>query len=107
MIRHVVCLTWKTGVTDAEIEVRDHHLQAGQYAVLVALPGQIPEIRAYTVGSDLAIMDGNADFAIVADFDDADALRRYQHHPAHRAVLDGQIFPILASRAGVQLEIGP
>ncbi len=99
MIRHVACLTWKPGVTAPEVE--------GVRAALVALPGQIPEIRAYTVGSDLAIMDGNADFAIVADFDDADALRRYQHHPAHRAVLTEQIFPILASRAAVQLEIGP
>ena len=76
-------------------------------AALVALPGQIPQIRAYAVGSDLGIMDGNADFAIVADFDDADALRRYQDHPAHRAVLTEQILPILASRVAVQLEIGP
>ncbi len=99
MIRHVACLTWKSGVTDADVEAIR--------AKLVALPEQIPEIRAYTVGSDLAIMDGNADFGIVADFDDVDALRLYQQHPAHRAVLTEQIFPILAARAAVQLEIGP
>ena len=99
MIRHVACLTWKPGVTAAEVEaVR---------VALVALPGQVPEIRAYTVGSDLTLTDGNADFAIVADFDDADAWRRYQHHPAHRAVLTEQILPILAARAAVQLDLGP
>jgi Stress responsive A/B Barrel Domain len=99
VIRHVACLTWTEGATAADIEaVR---------AALVALPGQIPEIRAYVVGPDLEIMDGNADFVIVADFDDVDGLRRYQHHPAHRAVLEGRILPILAARAAVQVELGP
>jgi Stress responsive A/B Barrel Domain len=99
MIRHVACLTWKTDVTDAEIEA----VRAG----LVALPGQIPEIRDYTVGSDLGAVGGNAHFAIVADFDDVDAWRRYQRHPAHEAVLTERIRPILAARAAVQLEFGP
>jgi len=99
MIRHVACLTWKAGVTDAEIEA----VRAG----LVELPGLIPEIRAYTLGSDLGAVDGNAHFAIVADFDDVDAWRRYQDHPAHQAVLTERIRPILAARAAVQVELGP
>jgi hypothetical protein len=99
VIRHVACLTWTEAATPADIEaVR---------LALVALPGQIPEIRAYAVGPDLEIMEGNADFVIVADFDDVDGLRRYQHHPAHRAVLEERIRPILAARAAVQVELGP
>jgi stress responsive alpha/beta barrel protein len=99
VIRHVVCLTWKRDVTDAEIEaVR---------AELVKLPGKIPEIRDYMVGSDLGVGAGNAHFAIVADFDDVDAWRRYQAHPAHEAVLAERIRPILAARAAVQLQFGP
>jgi hypothetical protein len=99
VIRHVVCLTWKVDTTDEAVEaVR---------AALVELPGQIPEIRDYAVGSDLGVVDGNAHFAIVADFDDVDAWRRYQRHPAHEAVLAERIRPILAARAAVQLELGP
>ncbi|HSO95669.1 MAG TPA: Dabb family protein [Acidimicrobiia bacterium] len=97
MIRHVVCLTWSVDATPADVEA----VRAG----LVALPGQIPEIRSYAVGSDLSVVDGNADFAIVADFDDVAAWRRYQEHPAHQAVLTERIRPILASRAAVQHEL--
>jgi hypothetical protein len=99
VIRHVVCLTWKVDATDADI--------AAVRAAVAELPGQIPEIRNYTFGSDLGIVDGNAHFAIVADFDDVDAWHRYQRHPAHQAVLADRIRPILAARAAVQLELSP
>ena len=36
-----------------------------------ALPGQIPELRAYDVGADEGLVPGNGDFAVVADVDDA------------------------------------
>jgi hypothetical protein len=99
VIRHVVGITWTADTTDADV--------AAVRAALAELPGQIPEIRAYTFGTDLGLVDGNADFAIVADFDDVDAWHRYQHHPAHRAVLTDRIRPFLAARAAVQLEFAP
>lgn len=99
MIRHVVVLTWVADVTDADV--------AAARASVAALPAQIPEIRAYTFGSDLGVVDGNAHFAIVADFDDVDAWHRYQRHPAHQAVLTDRIRPIVARRAAVQFELGP
>lgn len=99
MIRHVVGLTWTVDATDADV--------AAVRAALAELPGQIPEIRGYTFGTDLGLVDGNADFAIVADFDDVDGWRRYQRHPAHQAVLTDRIRPILAARAAVQLEFAP
>lgn len=99
MIRHVVGLTWTNDATDTDV--------AAVRAALAALPEQIPEIRAYTFGSDLGLVDGNADFAIVADFDDVDAWHRYERHPAHQAALTDRIRPILAARAAVQLEFAP
>ncbi len=99
MIRHVVGLTWTADATEAHV--------AAIRAALAELPGQIPEIRVYTFGSDLGLVDGNADFAIVADFDDVDAWRRYERHPAHQAVLTDRIRPILAARAAMQLEFAP
>ena len=97
MLRHVVCFTWSDAATPADIDA--------VIAGLAELPGLIPEIRAYTVARDLGLRAGNADLAIVADFDDADGWRRYLEHPAHPAVLRERIQPIVAHRAVVQCEV--
>ncbi len=97
MLRHVVCLTWSDAATPAAVDA--------VIAGLTELPGVIPEIRAYTVASDVGLAAGNADLAIVADFDDAAGWRRYLDHPAHLAVLQERIRPILAQRAAVQCEV--
>lgn len=95
MLRHVVTFTWNEAATPAALDVI--------VAALLALPGQIPELRSYHVGPDAGLDDGNADFAIVADFDDEAGWRAYQEHPAHQAVRD-LLRPIVASRAAVQHE---
>jgi hypothetical protein len=97
MLRHVVCLTWHPDATADEV--------AAVHAALAELPAQIPELRAYAFGPDVGLASGNADFAVVADFDDADGWRRYMEHPAHQAVLADRIRPILASRTAVQHQI--
>ncbi len=94
-VRHVVLLTWKEGTDAAAVRA----VAEG----LAALPDAIPELREYRFGADLGIADGNADFAIVGDFDDVEAWRRYQEHPEHQRVIVELIRPILASRAAVQL----
>jgi len=99
VLRHVVCLTWsETATPDAVAAVLDG---------LRALPAQIPEIRAYSVGPDLALAAGNADLAIVADFDTVEDWRTYQQHPAHQQVIVERIRPILAARAAAQLHWEP
>ena len=97
MLRHVVCLTWTEDATPEAV--------AAVEAALAELPARIPELRAYRFGGDAGLVSGNADFAVVADFDDADGWRRYMEHPAHQAVLVDRIRPILASRVAVQLQI--
>jgi hypothetical protein len=77
MLRHVVLFTWKADASDVEIRAFAEGL--------AALPGRIPEIRSYRFGPDAGLAGGgNDDFALVADFDDAEAYRRYTEHPAHR-----------------------
>lgn len=73
---------------------------------LAALPAKIPELRSYKFGADAGINAGNADFAVVADFDDVDAYLVYRDHPEHRAIIDAYITPIVASRSAVQFELG-
>jgi hypothetical protein len=96
MLRHVVCLTWTEGATPDAIDAAAR--------ALAALPAQIPELRGFAIGRDLGLAAGNADFAIVADFDDAAGWRRYQEHPAHQAVLVERLRPIIAARAAAQFE---
>lgn len=77
MITHVAVFTWAEGTTAdqvAEIE-----------AALLTLPELIPSIRRYTVGANAGLVDGNADFAVVATFDDVDGWRAYEHRPRSRA----------------------
>ena len=53
----------------------------------------------------MGLAAGNADFAVVADFADADAWQRYQTHPAHVAVVERHVVPNFERRHAVQLEI--
>jgi len=96
VLRHVVCLTWVDDVAPAAVDAVVDGLRA--------LPAQIPELRGYWVGTDRRLATGNADLAIVADFDDDAGWRAYQQHPAHIAVLTERIRPILAHRAAVQFD---
>ena len=95
-LTHVVLLSWKDGTTDRQI--RD--LTEG----LAALPGLIPEIRAYRFGPDARLAEGHADFAVVADFDSAEAYGTYASHPAHRDLIDRLLTPILERRWALQFE---
>jgi hypothetical protein len=96
MFRHVVLFRWAEGVTGEQ--------QQAIAAELAKLPAQIPAIREYRVGPDAGLSPANHDFAVVADFDDAGGYLAYRDHPAHRAVVDTHITPILAERAAVQYE---
>jgi len=97
MFRHVVLLRWKPEATPEQ--------RAAVETGLAALPGLIPQIRAYTIGSDAHVNDGNYDLVVVADFDDVDGYLVYRDHPDHRAVIREHITPILAERAAIQHEM--
>ncbi len=93
-LRHVVCFTWKPGTEPAAIQA--------VVDALSALPAVIPELTDYHFGTDLTMADGNADFAIVGDFEDAAAWTRYHQHPEHQRVIVEVIRPISASRTAAQ-----
>jgi len=93
--RHVVVLDL-SGATDTQVEDVITRLRT--------LPAVIPELRAYEVGRDAGLSDGNSTLAVVADFDDADGYRAYRDHPEHRRIIDERILPILKGRAAVQHE---
>ena len=73
-------------------------------AELNRLPALLPVLRAYRMGADLGINEGNFEWAAVADFDDLEGYLTYRDNPEHRAIIAEFIRPIIAERAAIQYE---
>jgi hypothetical protein len=97
MIRHVVVLTW---LPEATQEQRQHVLDE-----LATLSPLMRGLLSYSFGPDAGLVAGNADLAIVADFDDADAYLAYKDHPVHLDVMKNAVSPILQARSAVQFQV--
>ena len=69
------------------------------------LPSKIPCILSYRFGCDLGVIDGNVDFAVVADFADQEGLATYTNHPDHQEVIQTLVRPIMAQRDAIQYVI--
>ncbi|WP_157219804.1 Dabb family protein [Flavisphingomonas formosensis] len=87
MIRHLCLIRYKDPAS-----VTPQMQQRIEQAYL-SLPGLIPGILSMQVGRDRGLLEGNADLAIQATFEDEEAFRRYSVHPAHGEV----IFPVLGA----------
>ncbi len=97
MIRHVALFAWIPEATD-----KQKHQVAEE---LRALPPLLTGLRSFHAGPDAGIIEGNFDFAVVADFDDTESYLAYRNHPAHRAVVEQVTNPITKERVAVQYEI--
>lgn len=97
-IRHIV--TWQFAATDPA-EKAEHAARAT--AALRGLVGVVDDIRSLETGTDV-VGGGNWDLAVLAEFDDADALGRYQVHPAHQEVA-AFIRSVVSARACVDFEV--
>jgi hypothetical protein len=97
VIRHVSVLTF---TADAGAD----QMQAIT-AALSTLPGRLPALRAYNIGPDIGLSDGNGSFVVVADFDDTAGYESYRDDPEHQRILAELIRPVLAARAAAQYEI--
>ncbi len=94
MLRHVALFRWKPEATAENIARLEHGLSG--------LPAKIPAINAYHFGRNLGIQQGNADFAVVADFADQAGFEAYTRDPVHQAVINERLRPILAHREAIQ-----
>jgi Stress responsive A/B Barrel Domain len=95
VFRHVVLFRWKPGTDPAALTALER--------ALAELPGQVPEIESYRFGRDASLTAGNFDFAIVAEFADEAAWRRYVDHPAHQKLVAERVRPIVLERAAAQV----
>ncbi len=80
MLKHIVLFKFKPGTKDADII----NAEKG----LAGLPARISEIKRYEFGQDVVQSDRSYDFALVSEFDDLEALKRYRMHPYHLAVVN-------------------
>jgi hypothetical protein len=83
-------------MTDAQKE--------GLRAGLGRLPEVIPEIRSFRFGEDAGLNEGNFDFVVTADFDDASGYLAYRDHPDHKQLVAELMGPFVTKRAAVQFE---
>jgi Stress responsive A/B Barrel Domain len=97
VVRHVALFHWKADTTAEDVSKVEEALHQ--------LPTKIACIQSYRFGRDLGVQDGNADFALVADFVDQEALETYANHPDHQAVLTTLIRPITDRRVAIQYVI--
>ena len=89
-IRHVVLLHFTEKATPQAIAA----LNAG----LKKMKSQVPEIISYTFGSDLKIVSGQADFAIVADFENEKDYKTYAASKPHVDLVTNLVKPMLKTR---------
>lgn len=93
MITHIVIFSWKPAVTQGEVD------SFGQ-----ALSRMAAELADWVVirhGPDLALREGNGDYALLATFPNKAGGDAYQAHPTHKAFVRDFVIP-LASRLAIQ-----
>jgi quinol monooxygenase YgiN len=79
MIKHIVFLKFQP---DAGAEQSQEVIDE-----LRALPSQIDVIREYEVGEDVLKSPRSWDVALIGTYDSLEALKTYNDHPAHVAVV--------------------
>jgi Stress responsive A/B Barrel Domain len=97
MIRHVVLFTWDEEMTD--------EMERQFAAELTALAPKLAGLRSYHAGPDAGVIEGNFDFAVVADFDDAESYLAYRGNAEHQDIIKRLSAPHSKNRASVQYEI--
>jgi len=97
MIKHVVLLNWKEGVSQERIDAVTSEFRK--------LKNKIEEIKAYEFGHDAGIYNGNANYALIAEFESESDLKAYVVHPKHQEFLSKVAGPILESFQSAQFKI--
>ena len=79
MLKHYVLLRYRPDTSAAHV--------AAFCERMLALRGSIGEILSLEIGRDELRDARSWDLILIMEFDSVDALRAYQRHPAHRAVM--------------------
>jgi hypothetical protein len=97
MLRHYVFLKYRDGTSDEHV--------TGFCARMLALRDVIAEIRHLEIGLDELHDARSWDLVLIMEFASVDALRAYQRHPRHLAVMAFNE-PFVANVASVDFTAG-
>ena len=94
MLTHIVLISLKEGITDAQVQAAlDGY---------TALPDAIPEMRSAESGRDVGLTPKSADLALMATFDSTEDFTTYREHPAHQAYAQERVVPIAETFTVIQ-----
>jgi Stress responsive A/B Barrel Domain len=93
MIRNIVLMRGRSGHDPARMEEILEELRAMR----------IPGLGRMWAGSNLGLREGNWDYGIVADLEDAEAYRRYDTDAEHNRIR-GELVPLIEQTARCQIE---
>lgn len=97
MIKHIVA--WRL------IEEKDKSASAAEIKTLLEdLRGKIPGLLHIEVGTNVVHDANAADVVLYSEFTDLDALKTYQAHPLHQAVVP-KVKALTSERRSVDYEI--
>ncbi|WP_340539137.1 Dabb family protein [Nocardioides sp. GXZ039] len=94
MLHHHVMLTLAGSATS---EQRDAIIDG-----LRALPDEIPGLESIEVSADAGLAEGNAHVYFHMTFRDEQSWREYTSHPAHVALAQEHIRPVLEAKTAIQ-----
>ena len=97
MILHTVILKIKEGTQDNLIDTMISNLNV--------LDSQIPEINWIKAGRNFSERSKGFDVLLNSEFESKEALEKYSIHPAHVAVVEQDIKPIICDIIAVDIEV--
>jgi hypothetical protein len=87
------------------MRARSGHDRARMAEILAELRAmRIPGLTRLWAGSDLGLREGNWDYGVVADLEDADAYRRYDADAEHNRIR-AELAPLVEQIARSQIEV--
>ena len=96
MLQHVVAITWNDQVPPNYAETVS--------VVLQEMASHISSVREYHCGPDLGVSTAvNADYLIVAEFDDVAGWREYDENALHNEIRAKYFAPYVGSRSAAQI----
>lgn len=96
MFQHVALFRWQPGTTAEQVEPVAPALRA--------LAATLSGLRSYECGPGLGLSETSYDFGVVAAFEDKAAWDAYMANEEHDRIRSELIAPIVAERAGIQLD---
>ncbi|GAA4886338.1 Dabb family protein [Actinomycetospora straminea] len=95
---HVVTFSW-TGQAAEDPSIPDGIAETLRRWIADA---DLKGLRSWTCGRDAGLAEVNADFAVVAVFDDMDSYLAYRDDAEHRRIIVEDIAPHVGQRTSVQ-----